>query len=96
MGVLIGMTVKQPGPIGLVKGIQGTAAAVAIALVQNPAAAQTSEAAVDDRAVEEIVVTGSRLLRRDFSSPSPISTIDRETLAFSGQTTLEATLNKMP
>jgi outer membrane receptor protein involved in Fe transport len=46
--------------------------------------------------VEEIVVTGSRLARRDFTAPSPITSIDRETLAFSGQQTLESTLNRMP
>lgn len=50
----------------------------------------------DDETVEEIVVTGSRLTRRDFSSPSPIVTIDREALAASGQATLEETLNQMP
>ena len=72
------------------------ASAVALALVQSPATAQTNEASDDTQAIEEIVVTGSRLLRRDFSSPSPISTISRETLAFSGQATLEASLNKMP
>ena len=49
-----------------------------------------------DEAVEEIVVTGSRLKRRDFNSPSPISTIDSEVLAFSGQATLEESLNQMP
>jgi len=46
--------------------------------------------------LEEIVVTGSRIKRRDFTSPSPIATIDRETIAFSGQPTLEETLNRMP
>ncbi len=72
------------------------AAAVAIALAQSPATAQTSEFSDDTQAIEEIVVTGSRLLRRDFSSPSPITTINREAIAFSGQATLETTLNKMP
>lgn len=46
--------------------------------------------------VEEIVVTGSRIKRRDFDSPSPITTIDRETISFSGQATLEEMLNQMP
>ncbi|MCH7637637.1 MAG: TonB-dependent receptor, partial [Proteobacteria bacterium] len=47
-------------------------------------------------AVEEIIVTGSRIKRRAFSSPSPIATIDRDMIAFSGQATLEETLNRMP
>ena len=50
----------------------------------------------DEQVVEEIIVTGSRIKRRDFTSPSPITTIDRNALAFSGHTTLEETLNQMP
>lgn len=50
----------------------------------------------DAESVEEIVVTGSRIKRRDFSSPSPISSVDKELLAYSGQATLEEGLNQMP
>ena len=50
----------------------------------------------DLEAPEEIVVTGSRIARRDFSSPSPISTIDRAALDAAPQPTLEETLNQMP
>lgn len=46
--------------------------------------------------IEEIVVTGSRIKRRDFSSPSPITTIGADEIAFSGQSTLEETLNQLP
>ncbi|MCZ6501799.1 MAG: TonB-dependent receptor plug domain-containing protein, partial [Gammaproteobacteria bacterium] len=50
----------------------------------------------DEKLLEEIVVTGSRIKRRDFFSPSPIATIDRDMIAFSGQPTLEEMLNQMP
>lgn len=50
----------------------------------------------DDDSVEEIVVTGSRLIRRDTTAPSPIMTIDRESILNSGQPTLEETLNSLP
>jgi len=50
----------------------------------------------DDVLLEEVIVTGSRIKRRDFSSPSPIATIDREDFEFSGQPTLEEYLNQMP
>lgn len=90
------MTRNKTNPVGLVTGIQSTAAAIAIGTVPCVAVAQTDEAPADDQAVEEIVVTGSRLVRRDYSAPSPITSIDRETLAYSGQVTLEATLNKLP
>ncbi|NNE04160.1 MAG: hypothetical protein HKN15_00350, partial [Xanthomonadales bacterium] len=44
--------------------------------------------AYEDIFVEEVVVTGTRIQRRDFSSPSPLTTIDREDIEFSGQPTL--------
>ncbi|MEJ2604342.1 MAG: TonB-dependent receptor [Gammaproteobacteria bacterium] len=50
----------------------------------------------DERNIEEIVVTGSRIPRRDFVSPSPIATIEREALMTTGQPTLEGALNRMP
>jgi outer membrane receptor protein involved in Fe transport len=49
-----------------------------------------------DEAVEEIIVTGSRLPRRDFSSNSPIASIDEEALDATTLPNLEATLNRMP
>ena len=66
--------------------------AVATALVPFPGLAQQAE----EVAVEEIVVTGSRIPRRDFGAPSPITTVDRDTLLNSGQPTLEESLNQMP
>ena len=50
----------------------------------------------DEAPIEEIVVTGSRIARRDFQTPTPLSTINREDLSFSGQATLEEALNRMP
>ena len=60
-------------------------------------AQQTSDdVAFEEQAIEEIVVTGSRIKRRDFSSPSPLATIEREVLESTGRATLEETLNLMP
>lgn len=69
------------------------ASAVAAALLPIPSVAQDAD---DAAQVEEIVVTGSRLARRDFIAPSPITTIDRTTIENTGQPTLEETLNQMP
>lgn len=72
-------------------------AALASAFALPAAFAQDDvEQPAEETGVEEIVVTGSRLVRRDFSSPSPIVTIGRERLDFAGQATLESTLNQMP
>lgn len=54
------------------------------------------ESIADDEIAEEIVVTGSRIKRQDFFSPSPLVTVDREDFEFSGQPTLEEHLNQMP
>lgn len=45
---------------------------------------------------QEIVVTGSRLIRRDLVATSPITTIGEELIAESGSVTLENVLNNFP
>ena len=67
--------------------------AVTIAWV-TPAAATAQQG--DEDSVEEIVVTGSRIARRDYTAPSPITTVDRSSIENSGQPTLEGALNQMP
>ncbi|NIV18849.1 MAG: TonB-dependent receptor [Woeseiaceae bacterium] len=70
-----------------------------LVLVSLQGLAQDAEELTEEEAaagVEEIIVTGSRLKRRDFSAPSPIMTIDRDTFDFSGQGTLETVFNQMP
>jgi outer membrane receptor protein involved in Fe transport len=46
--------------------------------------------------IEEVKVTGSRILRRDFDSSSPIVTIGSEQLTQTSNIALEANLNKLP
>ena len=72
-----------------------SAAVVALAIA-SPVHAQQPGSDTADEAVEEIIVTGSRLPRRDFTAVSPIATISEEVLASSGQATLEESLNRMP
>lgn len=47
-------------------------------------------------AIEEVVVTGSRIRRVDFTSISPLVTIDHSDLKLSGATNLEDALNALP
>ncbi len=56
----------------------------------------SSESEVDETTIEEIIVTGSRIKRRDFNTISPLTTIGSEEFDFSGQATIEETLNRMP
>jgi iron complex outermembrane recepter protein len=46
--------------------------------------------------LEEVLVTGSRIRRRDFESPSPIVTVGTEQLEQISNVALEASLNKLP
>jgi iron complex outermembrane recepter protein len=45
---------------------------------------------------EDVVVTGSRLARRDLTATSPITTVGAETLQAQGAVTLETALNQFP
>ncbi len=50
----------------------------------------------EEDALEEITVTGSRIVRRDFQSASPIATVDAELFEQSGAITVESVLNTLP
>lgn len=49
-----------------------------------------------DEPVEEIVIIGSRIPRRDFSAPSPVVTLDSVDIRLAGTTTVEDALNALP
>ncbi|MFK7956891.1 MAG: TonB-dependent receptor plug domain-containing protein [Lysobacterales bacterium] len=79
------------GACGLLVVIFAAACAPMSLRAQTPeAAAQTSDS------LEEVVVTGSRIKRRDFTSPSPIASLEASFLEFTPQPTLEEVLNQMP
>ncbi len=59
-------------------------------------ASQVPLAQAQDEEIEEITVTGSRLIRQDFVAISPITTVDSDIIRQSGNTTLEETLNMYP
>jgi outer membrane receptor protein involved in Fe transport len=54
------------------------------------------EAAVEESADETIIVTGSRIQRRDYEANSPIVTVDDDLLKNSATTAIETNLNKLP
>ena len=60
-----------------------------MAQAQNAPAAAAGE-------LDEVLVTGSRIRRRDFESPSPIVTVGTEQLEQISNVALEASLNKLP
>jgi iron complex outermembrane receptor protein len=64
--------------------------------VRSEESAGNSAAGAPEVQIEEIVVTGTRIKRRDFQTASPLATISRQDIEFTGQPTLEETLNRMP
>src|SRR4051812_4588432 len=68
------------------------AAAVAAALAGT---LQTAHAA-DEPALEEVTVTGSRIVRRDLTAASPILTVDAQSFENISTVGVESALNKMP
>jgi iron complex outermembrane recepter protein len=72
-----------------VAAILGSATMIGYSPVALSAADQAGE-------LEEIQVTGSRIVRRDFESSSPIVTVGSELLEQTSNIALEASLNKLP
>jgi len=76
-------------PVGAaVAAILGTVA------IHSPAAWSAEEAAAED--LQEVTVTGSRILRRDFESSSPIVTVGNEMFENTGTSAVETALNQLP
>jgi iron complex outermembrane recepter protein len=55
-----------------------------------------AQAQADGGELEEVVVTGSRIVRKDFQSTSPVVTVGTEQLEQTSNISLEASLNKLP
>ena len=73
-------------------------AAVAAILGATTFAGLTTTAFAQDKeaALDEVTVTGSRILRKDFEATSPIVTVGSETFENSSTLAIEANLNKLP
>jgi outer membrane receptor protein involved in Fe transport len=71
--------------------------AVAVtAVLAQPWFATEAQEAAPSGALEEIIVTGSRIARPDFESASPIVTLPQERFTETGSNTVETVLNSMP
>jgi outer membrane receptor protein involved in Fe transport len=73
------------------------AAAIAGNFAASSFAADASSAGKDEESqLEEITVTGSRIMRRDLESNSPLTTIEKEKLEDSSFISVEEALNDLP
>ncbi len=69
------------------------ASALAIAPAHRAGAQQQQQS---EQIPEEITVTGSRILRRDYEANAPITTIDQSTFQATGTVGVETVLNQLP
>jgi len=69
------------------------AAAISSTFTANTVLAQDD---TDDAALEEVMVTGSRIAKQDFVSNSPVATVDREQFVLTNTINTESLLNSLP
>lgn len=60
------------------------------------AAPVVSNAVEEEISLEEVVVTGSRIIRKDLTSTSPITVIDSSEITFTGTTRIEDLVSSLP
>jgi iron complex outermembrane receptor protein len=66
----------------------------AVSLAQQASA--PGEAEKSDQALQEITVTGSRIVRRDLDASTPVVTVEREAFQNSAYTSVDQVLNELP
>ena len=78
--------------------VAALAGSAMVALSAMPAAAQTTapNQPAAEASSEAIVVTGSRIVRRDFEANSPIVTVESETFENISTVAIETALNQLP
>ena len=74
----------------------GSTAILAGMAIAGSAHAQAAAPPAPAASTSEVVVTGSRITRRDFTSNSPIVTVNSQAFQNTSNPTVEATLNKLP
>jgi outer membrane receptor protein involved in Fe transport len=76
--------------------VQGRRSLLATTIAALVAGGVSTGAIAQDQALEEVVVTGSRIVRRDLEASSPIMTVDAARFEQSSSLSVETILNQMP
>src|SRR4051812_38622477 len=69
---------------------------LAFAAGAQPAAAQSPAQSAQAPAVEEIVVTGTRIVRNGYDSPTPLTVVSAESLQQSASTNIADVMRQFP
>lgn len=71
-------------------------AATLVASFAIGSGAYAQDAADDEESIEEVVVTGSRIIRRDINAPSPVTVVGAADIQVSGETDVAKLLREIP
>jgi len=85
----------HPRIICLIALLLGTAAGAPAAWAADPGT-PAATAAEESEVTEEIIVTGSRISRRDYEAESPIATLSSSAIAAAAQPSLDRVIGQMP
>jgi outer membrane receptor protein involved in Fe transport len=77
-------------------GATSLASGAVVLALASAAHAQTASGAAEAGVVEEVVVTGSRISRRDYVADSPVVSVGQSAIQAAGPATLEGVLNELP
>jgi outer membrane receptor protein involved in Fe transport len=88
--------VKKQQPAALRFGVLASAVSVALGGGVTPARAQNEAEKRAQTPIEEVVVTGSRIVRRDLEANSPIVTVDATRFEEQTSVAIEAAMNQLP
>src|SRR5689334_8186318 len=77
-------------------GVNRTVLASTISALLAGGGAAQAQQTQPSQGLEEITVTGSRIVRRDLEAPSPIMTVDAARFENSSTISIESVLNQMP
>jgi len=74
----------------------GTAALALFATGVGVTGVSAQDSSTDEEEVEEVVVTGSRIVRRDLTAPSPVTIVTSEAIIESGDIDITNVLREIP
>ncbi|MCK0071151.1 TonB-dependent receptor domain-containing protein [Kordiimonas laminariae] len=90
---MFGADIHETRKLSKLRLLSGAATLIAtLATGTNIANAQDD----NSQEVEEVVITGSRIVRKDLTAPSPVVTLDSESILQSGETDLVNLLKELP
>lgn len=91
------MAMKKSSRFGWLSGLLGFASAQMTAPLTGTAYAQApAQPAAEELALEEVVITGSRIQRPGFESPTPVTSLDATVLEQAAQVNIANVLNDIP